>query len=76
MPSGFIAARHRAHDNSLTFMEPGEIHRNTPVNKVSDFIVLQMEPALIETASDELGSSLTPHLRSFHAENHRLHEAI
>jgi AraC-like DNA-binding protein len=62
------------HDGSLLFMEPNETHSSTAY-KPGEFIVLQLEPACIESDANELGLSGTPHLRTGYALDCRLHTA-
>jgi AraC-like DNA-binding protein len=69
---------HFMNDGSVALMEPGEVHRNTLVQKYSDFKVLFIEPDVLLQAADDLGavSGSRPHLRVAQTEDPSLHAAI
>jgi AraC-like DNA-binding protein len=48
-------------DRSVSFFEPGEVHRNLKVHKRSDFKVLFLDAAIFEQAAEALGGARAPH---------------
>lgn len=51
-------------DRSVSFFEPGEVHRNLKVHKRSDFKVLFLRPEVFDGAAAELGAR-APHFDLF-----------
>jgi AraC-like DNA-binding protein len=55
---------HASRAGNLMLMEPGEVHSNTRITLPGDFDVLQIAPAVVVSAAQELDLALTqPHLR-------------
>ncbi len=55
---------HATRAGNLMLMEPGEVHSNTGITPPGNFDVLQIAPAVVKSAAQELEMALTqPHLR-------------
>ena len=62
-------------DRSVSFFEPGEVHRNLKVHKRSDFKVLFIRPEVFERAAAEM-SGVPPHFDLFPASSDDLFRAV
>jgi AraC-like DNA-binding protein len=62
-------------DLSVSFFEPGEVHRNLKVHKRSDFKVLFIRPDVFERAAAEM-SGHTPHFDLFPASGDDLFKTV
>ncbi|MGH8764827.1 MAG: AraC family ligand binding domain-containing protein, partial [Burkholderiales bacterium] len=71
--------RGRSHfmsDGSTSFLEPGEMHRNTSVHKRSEFQVLFIPPKIFEAYARELGHRHTPHFNLAQTDSPDVHRAV
>ena len=62
-------------DRSVSFFEPGEVHRNLKVHKRSDFKVLFIRPEVLARAAAEL-SGPAPHFDLFPASGDDLFQSV
>ena len=62
-------------DRSVSFFEPGEVHRNLKVHKRSDFKVLFLRPEVFERAAGEMGAR-TPHFDLFPTSQEDLFQSV
>ncbi len=62
-------------DRSVSFFEPGEVHRNLKVHKRSNFKVLFLRPDVLDRAAAELGAQ-APHFDLYPVSQDDLFQAV
>ena len=62
-------------DRSVSFFEPGEVHRNLKVHKRSNFKVLFLRPEVFDRAAAELGAQV-PHFDLYPVSQNDLFQAV
>ena len=72
----YRSKEHRLEDQSIMFLEPGEIHANTRVHKPADFKVIFVEPEVFIREAQALGITATPHFRIAQGEDPGLFTAL
>lgn len=63
-------------DGSVMLLEPGEVHRNTRIHKLSQFSVLFVDAQTLQDAAYEMGLSGTPHFRLAECNDRELFAAL
>ena len=64
------------YQHHVALMEPGEIHRTVRHTGSSNFFVVQLKPALVETMAKELGIESPPHWSAAQAATREIFQAF